>query len=86
MIKEEIKYLVFSDVHFGHDKTPTEFIINNLNNLLSNYVDRKDIKAIFIAGDLFDRLLGSRYNCLIYISLQGDSNSHFLNWNSHPNE
>ena len=57
MIKEEIKYLVFSDVHFGHDKTPTEFIINNLNNLLSNYVDRKDIKAIFIAGDLFDRLL-----------------------------
>ena len=57
MIKDEIKYLVFSDVHFGHNKTPTEFIINNLNNLLLNYKDRKDIKIIFIAGDLFDRLL-----------------------------
>ncbi len=52
----KIKYLVFSDVHLGHAKTPSEHIISNLcRELLSN--DKKDCDVFFCAGDFFDRLL-----------------------------
>lgn len=51
-----LKYLVISDVHLGHKRTSTDFIINNLKDFLSiELLEKVDI--LFIAGDFFDRLL-----------------------------
>lgn len=60
MISSTIDYLVISDIHLGAEKTATSFIIKNLDEFFDNY--RNDsrfakLKAIFIAGDLFDRSL-----------------------------
>ena len=51
------KYLVFSDVHLGHPRTTTEEIIDHLNAFFNDFTNFTDLDAIFIAGDLFDRLL-----------------------------
>lgn len=51
-----MKYLVTSDIHLGHLKTPTEHIINSFKKVILNEKN-KDIDVLFIAGDLFDRLL-----------------------------
>ncbi|MEM5877902.1 MAG: hypothetical protein QXF12_03405 [Candidatus Aenigmatarchaeota archaeon] len=51
-----MKYLVVSDIHLGHNKTKTEHIIKNLKKHVFND-SNKDVDVIFIAGDLFDRLL-----------------------------
>jgi len=52
------KYLVFSDVHFGHRRTPTDFIISNLNKIFDKHKRwKRDLDIIFIAGDLYDRRL-----------------------------
>lgn len=64
------KYLVISDIHLGHRRTKSEFIIRNLNNYLS--LDMlKSIDCLFIAGDFFDRLLslnsGETYDIMVYI-------------------
>ena len=59
-LKNIIKYLVISDIHLGHLQNKTSRIINNLiqyfkdNNKLFSKLD-----MIFIAGDVFERLLGS---------------------------
>ena len=51
-----IKYLVTSDVHLGHENTPTTHIIQSFKtHILSD--KHKDIDILFISGDLFDRLL-----------------------------
>ena len=55
---KEIKYLVMSDIHLGHNNTKTDFIIHNLKSFFLTYSkELKDIKIIFLAGDIFDRLL-----------------------------
>lgn len=56
----DFKYLVISDIHLGNKRNPTKRIISNLDGYFDNY--SKDSKfskldAIFIAGDLFDKLL-----------------------------
>jgi len=51
-----MKYLVTSDIHLGHLKTPTEHIIVSFKKEILNEKN-KDIDVLFIAGDLFDRLL-----------------------------
>jgi predicted MPP superfamily phosphohydrolase len=51
-----IKYIVVSDVHLGHRRTPTEHIIYNLRKTLFSS-ENVDVDIIFIAGDLFDRCL-----------------------------
>lgn len=51
-----MKYIVTSDVHLGHLKTPTIHIINSFKNSIL-IEENKDIDILFIAGDLFDRLL-----------------------------
>lgn len=52
--------LTLSDVHLGNRNTPAETIINNLKVFFKNF-DLKDnfddLKAIFIAGDLWDDAL-----------------------------
>jgi DNA repair exonuclease SbcCD nuclease subunit len=49
--------LCFSDVHLGHHRTKTDEIIFNLKSAIHYYSDLDNIDVIFIAGDLFDRLL-----------------------------
>lgn len=51
----EFVYAVISDVHLGHRKNTTAEIIKNLEAYVSKLPD--DIQALFIAGDLYDRLL-----------------------------
>lgn len=61
MIKEEIKYLVLSDIHLGHSRNKTKTIIRNLNSYLAEYHDEiKTVDIIFIAGDVFDKLLTTK--------------------------
>lgn len=51
-----MKYLVTSDIHLGHKKTPTKHIANSFRkNILRD--ENKNLDIIFISGDLFDRLL-----------------------------
>lgn len=54
--QSHISYVVVSDIHLGHRKNPTERITNNLKNTLLPLFE-KGFQILFIAGDLFDRLL-----------------------------
>lgn len=51
-----MRYLVTSDIHLGHPKTPTKHIIASFKKHILNSKN-KDIDVLFIAGDLFDRLI-----------------------------
>ncbi|EKD89627.1 MAG: hypothetical protein ACD_33C00025G0002 [uncultured bacterium] len=51
-----MKYICTGDIHLGHSKTPTEHIINSFKKCILTSLN-KDINVLFIAGDLFDRLL-----------------------------
>ncbi len=53
----EIKMLVVSDIHLGHSRTNTEYIVNNLFEEINNNPALNEINIIFIAGDIFDKLL-----------------------------
>lgn len=56
----DLKYLVLSDIHLGNKRVTTEEIIANLDSYFDNYLDSSqftDLDMLFIAGDLFDRLL-----------------------------
>lgn len=60
VIRRKLKYLVIGDVHLGHEKNRTVDIIRNLDSYFGNYSGKHEfaqLDAIFIAGDLFDRLL-----------------------------
>lgn len=60
MITKGISYLVISDVHLNHPRTPTSFIVNNLNTFFNNYENESPLSKvdmIFIDGDLFDQLI-----------------------------
>jgi DNA repair exonuclease SbcCD nuclease subunit len=57
---ERLRYLVLSDVHLGSKNNPTEEIIANLDTFFEDYSPKSEhckLDIIFIAGDLFDRLL-----------------------------
>lgn len=51
-----MRYIVTSDIHFGHKNTPTRHIIESFTHSILNEANRS-ITALFIAGDLFDHLL-----------------------------
>ena len=51
-----MKYIVTSDIHLGHLKTPTKHIIASFKSTILSEKN-KDIDVLFISGDLFDRLL-----------------------------
>jgi DNA repair exonuclease SbcCD nuclease subunit len=58
MRKKHISYLVLSDIHLGHKNNKTEDIVNNLNHYFAKHnqlIKRCDV--IFLAGDVFDKLL-----------------------------
>jgi len=46
-----------SDIHLGHPDNPAVRIIQNLKRAFSNAADLAELDIIFIAGDVFDRLL-----------------------------
>jgi len=53
-----IEYIVISDIHLGHNKTHTEKIVENLKKYFKdNHQVFKKLDIIFIAGDIFDKLL-----------------------------
>lgn len=52
-----INYLVLSDVHLGHKRNDTKYIIDNLDKFLFIDNNFSYLDMIFIAGDLFDSLL-----------------------------
>lgn len=54
---DEIKILTVSDIHLGHRRTSTEYIVENLITEINKNTILNDINIIFIAGDIFDRLL-----------------------------
>lgn len=61
MLKSKVKYLVLSDIHLGHPKNKTDNIISNLNQFFIQYHNElQNLDILFIAGDIFDRLLSSR--------------------------
>lgn len=54
------KYLVISDIHLGHPINKTPYIVNNLKQFFIDYnKDLRYLNTIFIAGDIFDRLLAN---------------------------
>lgn len=57
MMNSRLKVAEMSDVHLGHDKTRTEFIVDNLYKAFPDNETTGELDLIWIAGDLFDRLL-----------------------------
>jgi hypothetical protein len=50
-------FAVFSDIHLNHPRNPAERIVGNLNAALPDNAETAALDAIFIAGDIFDRLM-----------------------------
>lgn len=60
MFNKSIKYITMSDLHLGHPNNSTENIVSNLRYFFqSNYKIIKTLDIIFIAGDIFHKLLSS---------------------------
>lgn len=60
MKTRSIKYLVLSDIHLGANKNDTKNIIDNLRLFFrDNHKLFKTLDFIFLAGDVFDKLLAS---------------------------
>jgi hypothetical protein len=55
----EVRFASVSDVHLGHKRTKTAFIINNLNKHLVTDAFMSSIDILFIVGDLYDDLLAT---------------------------
>ena len=56
----DIKYLVLSDIHLGHKNNKTIDIVNNLLHYFKvNDKLFKKLDILFLAGDVFDRLLST---------------------------
>ena len=51
------RFCIISDVHLGHRNTATAHIVDNLLHYVVNPLMFSQIEALFITGDLFDRLL-----------------------------
>ena len=55
---KQLSYLVISDLHLGHRRTPTTHTIDNVYKYITeNIVLFRSIDILFIAGDLMDRLI-----------------------------
>lgn len=51
-------FAVISDIHLGHKNTKTEKIIANLRKVVLGDPSNKDLDILFLAGDVFDNLMG----------------------------
>jgi DNA repair exonuclease SbcCD nuclease subunit len=52
-----INIAVVSDIHLGHPRTSTFHIVANLRNAFPDNEETAQLDLIFLAGDVFDRLL-----------------------------
>lgn len=52
-----VRAAIVSDIHIGHKKTKTAFILDNLNRHLATDEVLASIDVLFIAGDFFEELL-----------------------------
>jgi len=60
MAKELFNYIAIGDIHFGHTNTTTEHIIESFNQWFKTYMSTiLKTNAIFLEGDVFDKLLGN---------------------------
>jgi hypothetical protein len=63
MNKKRINYLTLSDIHLGHNNNPTDNITNNIISYFTKYKNILiELDILYIAGDLFDRLLTASSN------------------------
>lgn len=53
----KIKIASISDIHLGHQRTSAKSIIDNLDRCFIKHPDFNDLDMVFVAGDMFDRLL-----------------------------
>lgn len=60
---------VMSDVHLGHDKTNSAFIVRNLFKAFPDNETTGELDLIWIAGDLFDKLLSLPSNAVAPIQM-----------------
>jgi len=56
-MKTPLRLISLSDIHLGHHKTSTDFIIRNLKRYWPSKSDMQEIDLVILAGDIFDRLL-----------------------------
>lgn len=56
-MKRDIKLASVSDIHLGHDRNVTPFIITNLRQALPDDATTASLDFIFLVGDVFDGLL-----------------------------
>ena len=61
-----MKYLVTSDIHLGGLRTPTSHICNSFRKCIITK-ENIDLDIIFIAGDIFDRLIDTNSKELLMI-------------------
>lgn len=54
---KEFRLAVVSDIHLGHKKNETEFIIGNLQRAFPDNAETAQLDLIVLAGDVFDGLL-----------------------------
>lgn len=53
-----VKYLVLSDIHFGHKRNLTNSIVNHLELFFKDYGKKLiNVDIIFLAGDVYDKIL-----------------------------
>lgn len=70
MICSELRIASISDIHLGHQRNKTEFIVNNLYKAFPDNVETAILDVISIGGDLFDRML----------SLPDEDVRYFIEW------
>ena len=56
-MRKDIRYICISDIHLGNRRNKANEIISNLDVWFNHYKTRSDLDIVFIAGDIFDRLL-----------------------------
>lgn len=56
-VANKTRFIILSDVHLGHPRTPTWHTIQRLKRYVINAAAMSDADAILITGDFFDRLL-----------------------------
>ena len=57
MTKDYLNIAVLSDIHLGHRRNTADSMVRALRTALPNNSETADLDIIFLAGDVFDRLL-----------------------------
>ncbi len=53
----ELRIASLSDIHLGHDNTPTQHILDNLRLAIPDNLETSMLDVIILAGDVFDKWL-----------------------------